>query len=68
MRAHMELAKQIGTFPDLQANRESDSRSPAAESAGNGGSLPVTLVAPSPLFPAESGNGERRIGDLGVCR
>jgi hypothetical protein len=28
--------KQIGTFPDLQANRESDSRSPAAESAGNG--------------------------------
>jgi hypothetical protein len=72
LRAHMELAKTNRNFSRFAGHWQSGIRFPfpGGRIGGKRDSLPVTfkLVAPSPLFPAESGNGERRIGDLGVCR
>jgi hypothetical protein len=70
LRAHMELAKANRDFSRFAGQSGIRFPFPGGRIGGKRDSLPVTfkLVAPSPLFPAESGNGERRIGDLGVCR
>ena len=68
LRAHMELAKTNRDFSRFAGQSGIRFPFPGGRFGGKRDSLPVTLVAPSPLLPAASGNGERRIGDLGVCR